>query len=636
MLQASRASAAASSHDRQALNKIPNPTVQARGAAVPRSPRAQAWTLARDLAASDPGRFALAVGLLLTAGVTEAFGLMMIVPLIQVAGLADAASDPDSFSAAAASVAAWFGVPPTLPGVLGAFLVLSAVRAAVAWRRNVLVMRLRLEFMGRAREDLCAAVAGASWGHLLGRRRSDIQHVLTDEVGRMGAAAFLLVQMAVGVTLASIQFAVAVAVSPAVAGAALLLGVPLALAARPMVRRSHALGERLTGSGRVLRGLMTDFLDGLKTAKSHNAEAPHLRRMEQAAAAARERQIEFAGLSAATRGALQLVAAAALAGLVWFALAGAGLSLPELTVLALVFARVTPKALNLLQLAQQIANALPACASVADLLEELRAAAEPAGGTSAAAPANAPRGGIEVRSLDFAYPGADSPVLRGIDCRIPANGIFAITGPSGAGKSTLADLLLGLLEPSRGEILVGGAPLREAGLVGWRGSVAYLAQEPFLLHDSVRANLSWLAAGVSEADMWQALDLAGASAFVAALPNSLDTAVGDRGGRLSGGERQRVALAAALLRKPTLLVLDEPASHLDPDNEARVVETLRGLRGRVTIVAIVHGGALLREADQTLVLREGQVEALGPWPEIADSASGAGSSPARADTTASW
>ena len=608
-----------------------------RADSAPRRSAVLAWVLARELAASAPGRFALAVGLLLTAGVTEAFGLLMIIPLLQVAGLVNAAGEPGSVAAAVAGIAGGLGIPLTLPGVLGAFLGLATVRAAVGWRRNVLVTRLRLEFMGRVREELCAAVAGASWGHLLGRRRSDIQHVLTSELGRIGGAAFLLVQMAVGATLASIQFAVALAVSPAVAGGALLLGVPLALAARPMVRRSHALGAQLTGSGRSLRGLMTDFLDGLKMAKSHNAEAPHLRRMEQAAEAARERQIEFAGLSAATRAGLQLAAAAVLAGLVWYALAGTGLSLPELTVLALVFARATPTALNLLQQAQQIANALPAYASATRLRDALRAAAEPVGGPEGRATgARGLRGDIEVRDLAFTYPGAGAPVLRGIGCRIPENGIFAITGPSGAGKSTLADLLLGLLEPTRGEILVGGAPLREASLARWRRSTAYVAQEPFLLHDSVRANLSWTCAEAAEADMWRSLERAGASEFVSALPNGLDTVVGDRGGRLSGGERQRIALAAALLREPALLVLDEPASHLDPGNEARVIETLRRLRGRTAIVAVVHGGALLREADRILVLRSGRVEALGPWPEVAASASKDAVSPARTDATASW
>ena len=597
----------------------------------------EAWTLVRELAASAPRRLAAAVALLLTTGVTEAFGLLMIIPLLQVAGLADAAGEPGSVAASAAAFAAGLGVPLTLPGVLCVFLGLAAVRAAAAWRRNVLVTRLRLEFMGRIREELCAAVAGASWGHLLGRRRSDIQQVLTDEVGRIGAAAFLLVQLGVGATLASIQFAVALAVAPAVAGGALLLGIPLALAARPLVRRSHALGEQLTGSGRVLRGLVTDFLDGLKTAKSHNAEAPHLCRMEAAAAAARQRQIDFAGLSAATRAGLQLGAAVMLAGLVWYALAGASLSLPELTVLALVFARATPTALNLLQLAQQIANAMPAYASATSLRDKLRAVAEPTaeepGGQARALGLS---GQIEVRDLGFAYPGVDAPALRGISCRVPAKGIFAITGPSGAGKSTLADLMLGLLEPTRGEILVDGAPLSKADLAHWRRSTAYVAQEPFLLHDTVRANLSWMRSAATEADMWRSLELAAASTFVSALPQGLDTVVGDRGGRLSGGERQRIALAAALLREPALLVLDEPASHLDPANEARVIETLHRLRGRVTIVAIVHGGQLLREADGILVLRSGRVQAHGPWPEVAALASQGTASPERTDAAASW
>ena len=582
------------------------------------NPVQQAWALACELAASAPLRCALALLLLLTAGVTEAFGLLMVIPLLQVAGVADAAGEPGRAAEAAARIAAATGLPLTLPGVLGVFLGLAAIRSAVAWRRNILMTRLRLEFTDRIREEIYAAVAGASWGHLLGRRRSDIQHVLTNDVARIGTAAFMIVQLVVSGTLASMQLAVALAVSPAIAGGAMLLGVPLALAARPMFRRSHALGAQLTGATRGLRGFTTDFLDGLKPAKSHNAEGRHLRRIVRAARAARERQIAFAGLSAATQAGLQLVTAAALAGLIWYAIAGAGVSLAEITVLVLVFARATPTALGLLQIAQQIANALPAYASATGLRDALRAAAEPAGGATRAPGL---RGDIEVRDLAFAYPGAGAPVLRGIGCSIPANGIFAITGPSGAGKSTLADLLLGLLEPTRGEILVGGAPLREAGLARWRRSTAYVPQEPFLLHDSVRANLCWTCAEATEADMWRALERAGASEFVSSLPNGLDTVVGDRGGRLSGGERQRIALAAALLREPALLVLDEPASHLDPGSEARMIETLRRLRGRAAIVAVVHGGALLREADRILVLRSGRVEALGPWPELAAPAS---------------
>lgn len=569
-----------------------------------------AWRFFRELSASAPGRSALAVALLLLAGVTEAFGLLLIVPLLQVAGLADAVGEPGSAVRAVAEVAAQLGVPTTLPGVLAFFLGLVAVRAIVAWWRAVLLVRLRVEFIDRIRAELHAAVAGASWMRLLELRRSDIHHILTDEVRRVGAAALLVMQMAVGGTLAFVHLAVAVAVAPKVAGAAVLLGIPLALAGWPALRRSHTLGARLTGTGRSLRGLVTDFLDGLKPAKGHNAEPTHLRRIERETAAARESQVAFAKLGATTRAGLQLTAAAGLAGLVWYGLSDGRLALAELTLLTIVFARATPAALNLIQQAEQLINALPAYASAMGMRDALRAGAEePVDRPGVDAPVLSDS--IEVRGLTFTYPGENAPALVEVNCRIAAHGMTAITGPSGSGKSTLADLLLGLLRPTDGGIFVDGAPLTQGDLRRWRASAAYVAQEPFLLHDTVRANLRWHRAGAVEADMWRALRLADAADFVAALPHGLDTAVGDRGQRLSGGERQRVALAGAMLREPALLVLDEPASQLDAASEARLATALRGLRGRTTVIAVVHGGELLKLADRVIVLHAGRIEAFG-------------------------
>ena len=558
----------------------------------------QAWALARDLIRLAPGRSALAAALLLTAGVTEAFGLLMIIPLLQVAGLEDTGSQSLPAVEAVARFAASIGVPLDLSGVLSVFLVLAAIRAATAWGRAVLTARLRLEFTDRVRGDLYAAVAGASWCQLLAHRRSDIQYMLTDNVARVGSAAFQLLQLAVGATLASIQFAVALAVSPTVAAAAAVLGVMLAAAGRPMVRRSHTLGGQLMGGGRVLRGYATDFLDGLKPAKIHNTEAAHVDRFQRQAAEVRGRQTAFAALSAGTRAGLQFATAAALAGLVWYALAGAALTLPELALLTLAFARATPTLLNLLQWTQSLANALPAYAAVTAMRDELRTDAEP---PDAGEAMPSPSRDIEVRDVGFAYPGSAAPALSGVSCRIPANGIFAVTGPSGSGKTTLADVLLGLLDPGSGRVLVDGVPLLGSGLRRWRRSTACVAQDPFLLNDSIRSNLAWSRRDASEAEMQEALRLAAAD-FVDSLEQGLDTVVGDRGNRLSGGERQRVALAAALLRKPALLVLDEPTAQLDSSNEERVAETLRRLRGRTTVVVVTHSETLLREADQVLRL----------------------------------
>ena len=558
----------------------------------------QTLALARDLILTAPWLSALAAMLLLTAGITEAFGLLMMIPLLQVAGLGDTNGENQPVVQLATRFAESLNIPLDLSGVLVVFLILAAVRSAAAWGRTVLTTRLRLEFADRLRGELYAAVAGAAWHRFLGRRRSDIQYMLTDNVVRVGSAALQLLQLTVGITLASIQFAIALAVSPTVTTAAAVLGLVLAVAGRPLVRRSHKLGGQLMGRGRILRGYTTDFLDGLKPAKMQNAEAAHVERFQRQAAEVRGRQVAFATLSAGTRSGLQFAASAALAGLVWYALASSGLTLPELALLALAFARATPTLLNLLQWTQSFANTLPAYAVVTAMRNELRAAAEISNTDKIVPP---PAREIEVRNISFLYPGSSTPALSAVSCRIPANGIFAITGPSGSGKTTLADLLLGLLEPTSGSILVDGVPLAGSCLRHWRSLTACVAQDPFLLNESVRSNLIWARRDASEAEMGEALRLAAAD-FVDSLEQGLDTVVGDRGSRLSGGERQRVALAAALLRKPALLVLDEPTGQLDTDNEERVAETLCRLQGRATVVVVTHSESLLGKADRVLML----------------------------------
>jgi ATP-binding cassette subfamily C protein len=141
-------------------------------------------------------------------------------------------------------------------------------------------------------------------------------------------------------------------------------------------------------------------------------------------------------------------------------------------------------------------------------------------------------------------------------------------------------------------------------------------QETFLFHDTVRANLLWTRPQASDEELWQILRLAAADQFVAELPDSLDTVVGDRGVRLSGGERQRLALARALLRHPSLLLLDEATSALDNENERRIQQALDELHGELSIVVIAHRLSTIRHADQIVVIDNGRVVESGSWDEL--------------------
>ena len=607
---------------------------------------AEAGRLARALIAYAPRKSVLALLLLLVAGVTEAFGLLMIIPLLHVVGFAARPGEESPVAAVVARAADAAGVELTLPAVLAVFLILAAVRSAVAWQRTVLLTGMRLGFTDRLRERLYAAVAGAKWEFLLARRRSDVQHVLTGDVHRIGQGAFLLLQLAVTALLALAQIVLAALISPSLTAATLATGAALLFLARPLVRRSRTLGEMLTGANRALYGAMTDFLGGLKLAKGYNAEGRHVRHFTETVAVMRERQLAFTRLSSAARAGLDMGAAFALAALVWFALSTTALPLPELLLIAVIFARLLPALFRLQQHAQALAHALPAYAHVRAMHRALQEAAETPAGRGG--PRMELHSALRVRDASFTYqagaesgtgaeaqlgrgtatePGSEAgfgtaagvagPALKNVSLDIPAGKMTVIAGPSGAGKSTLADVLLGLLAPGDGEVCVDGVPLAGANLQRWRRSVACVPQDPHLFHDTIRANLRWAQPEATEAEMWQALRLAAADGFVAALPDGLDTVTSDRGGRLSGGERQRIALARALMRSPALLVLDEATGQLDAENERQILEALESLRGHTTIVAITHRPALLEAADGIVRLESGRVAATGSWRELA-------------------
>jgi ATP-binding cassette subfamily C protein len=179
-------------------------------------------------------------------------------------------------------------------------------------------------------------------------------------------------------------------------------------------------------------------------------------------------------------------------------------------------------------------------------------------------------------------------------------------GPSGVGKTTVVDLITGLLQPQEGEILIDDIPLAEIDLRHWRQMIGYVPQETLLLNDTVLVNVTLGEKKLKAEDAEAALRAAGAWVFVQDLPKGIFAVVGERGHKLSGGERQRIAIARALVHQPKLLILDEATTALDPENEAIVCETLRKLKGKLTILGISHQPAILAVAERAYHLEDGK------------------------------
>jgi ABC-type multidrug transport system fused ATPase/permease subunit len=221
---------------------------------------------------------------------------------------------------------------------------------------------------------------------------------------------------------------------------------------------------------------------------------------------------------------------------------------------------------------------------------------------------------LELRHVGYSY-GPDQVVLDDVTFTVEPGRTVAIVGATAAGKSTLTTLLTRLVDPDRGRILLDGVDLRDLARGQLAEAVAVVPQTAFLFDDTVRGNIT-LGADIGDDEVWAALRVAQADGFVAALPASLDTRLGERGTSLSGGQRQRISLARALVRRPRLLILDDATSAVDPEVEARILGALRAGSEGASLVVVAYRKATIGLADEVVYLAEGRVADQGTHAEL--------------------
>ncbi|MEV0681503.1 ABC transporter ATP-binding protein [Actinosynnema sp. NPDC050436] len=241
---------------------------------------------------------------------------------------------------------------------------------------------------------------------------------------------------------------------------------------------------------------------------------------------------------------------------------------------------------------------------------------------------------VEFDDVRFGYPSAEKvslaslesvatldtrggeEVLHGISFRADPGQLVALVGSSGAGKSTIASLVPRLYDAESGTVSLSGVDVRELAFDSVRGAVGVVTQDGHLFHDTIRANLTYPRPEATEEELWDALNRARLRTLVDALPDGLDTVVGERGYRLSGGERQRLTIARLLIAQPRVVILDEATAHLDSESEAAVQAALtEALQGRTALV-IAHRLSTVRSADQILVVEDGRVVERGTHVEL--------------------
>ncbi len=572
--------------------------------------------LLQDVAEYAGRRGLVALLMVALGAVTEGVGLIMIIPIINVAMGAGGGGKGGAISRFATGLFDRVGLHDgfsRLATLLAIFVVVIILRSGVVLARDLILNQLQVGFVAMVRVRVAARLANARWDAISRIKHARINQVISADVARIGMATNLMQQSLISLVMLVAQCAIACTLSPGLAAFTLGLVVVSALTLAPTLRRAFSLGSVMSRAGVRLMASTGQFLSGLKLAISQDLQGRYVDEFAASLQVLTDEQVRYNRRLQRRRLALSVLSSVTAAVVVLVGFGVMKLPAAVLFTVLLVLVRMNGPLTQLQQAAQQIAQALPAYEAIKSLEDDLISGADAAASASAEQPTLS--GPVAFAQVSFRHPDAhdaDSTPLSDFNLTIEPGAFLGVTGPSGAGKTTFADLLSGLYPPDSGDIAVGGATLKGAALSAWRRQIAYVSQDPFLFHDTIRRNLVWAAADpkvkLTEEDLWAALKLAGADTLVSRMEHGLETVVGERGTLVSGGERQRLALARAILRRPRLLILDEATNAIDISGERLLLKRLAALKPRPTIVMIAHRAESLDLCDRVLVLKDGGLD----------------------------
>ncbi|XKH59524.1 ABC transporter ATP-binding protein/permease [Halomonas sediminis] len=510
--------------------------------------------------------------------------------------------------------------------VLGVLLLAAVFSMYTTWRLALYSAQVGAELSSR----LYRYYLHQPWLFHSSQNTSDLVNKVSAEVQRVTTKiinpAMELNAKSVMVTLMTLAIFL---YNPVVAISGLVIFIGAYLLLYQTVRRFLTIhGKRVSEAQSKRFKLMSEGFGGIKDLLLLHRQAGFTSRFEKASNRIARGQGVTQGLSEAPRYAIELVAFGSLILLVLYLLnlyeGNLGAILPALSIYALAGFKMLPGFQKIYTSITKIRGNLAAYDTIREDLTASRSESEKGYAAIEAQPDArltpwVPRREIKLQDVVFDYPGTRALALDGLTLTIPVNQMVGLVGASGSGKSTAVDLLLGLVEPQKGQILIDDVPLTQENLRHWQAGIGFVPQQIFLSDASILENVAFAIdrKDIDVERVKEALHMAQLDDLIEKFPEGLETRIGERGVQISGGQRQRLGIARALYQQARVLVFDEATSALDGITERRVMEDIQRFSGQMTVVLIAHRLATVKECDIIYMLEDGRVSDAGTYDDLA-------------------
>ncbi len=556
--------------------------------------------------------------LILLSGFAEGFGISTLVPVVSylTSATQSLSTIPSPFNKLVPALIS-IGIDPSFEVLLALTLLLMVLSFAMVYYQQCVAAMAQLKFLEKLRGDAVESLFNSNWPYLAKVSSGQSSNTIITESERGVEAIMALINLLANAFLLLVYMTFAMLLSWKLF---LIAGITIFSAAifgRRLIRKVRETGKSRVDMNSKYHLKLVEYIRAIKLVKATSLKGEVLSRLAGPNRETAHSLKEIIISSARMRFELQSIISIAMVLILYVAIKYLSIQVSKLLVFMYIVMRLAPKFSTLQGQYHSFSAHYPAISILDNLLQDTIENKESLIKGTKLKEFN---GNIEFKNISYQYPNTQFKSLRNLSFKIQNKQFIAFVGKSGSGKTTLIDMIMGLLRPSYGELLIAGQNAELLDLESLREHIGLVSQDSHFFTGTIQDNLTIGTQLKDEKHILNCLEVAQLKKFVTSLPLGLNTIIGEGGINLSGGQNQRLAIARALIRKPSILILDEATSSLDKESEYDFQSAIEKIAHNYTIIAVAHKIETIKHADSIYFMQEGQIAESGSYKELMEKA----------------